>query len=135
MSKHKFGTTSTSRLITCDKQLIWLFNEVLKYQDCTILCGYRDEAAQNKALAEKKSTVKWPNSKHNTLPSKAVDVAPYPIPENWTRPQFDYFAGCVMTVAQQLGIKIRWGGDWNQNGVLVEPSQKFDDLVHFELVE
>jgi peptidoglycan L-alanyl-D-glutamate endopeptidase CwlK len=36
-------------------------------------------------------------------------------------------------VANTLGIKIRWGGDWN--GDLQFRDEKFKDLPHFELVE
>jgi len=39
-----------------------------------------------------------------------------------------------MSIATQLGIKIRWGGNWanDYNGGFKK--NKFDDLVHFELL-
>ena len=46
------------------------------------------------------------NSKH--LTGKAVDLAPFPIDWNNTK-QFYYFAGMVLAVAKDMGIKIRWG--------------------------
>jgi peptidoglycan L-alanyl-D-glutamate endopeptidase CwlK len=42
-----------------------------------------------------------------------------------------YFAGFVKGVASQMGIPIRWGGDWNSDNNLKD--NKFDDLPHFEL--
>jgi len=45
--------------------------------DVTIVCGYRGEEEQNKAYTEKKSGLKFPQSKHNHAPSSAVDIAPY----------------------------------------------------------
>jgi len=36
-----------------------------------------------------------------------------------------------MGVASQMGIKIRWGGDWDSDGSVCD--NKFNDLVHFEL--
>lgn len=71
-------------------------------------------------------------SKHNSQPSKAVDVSPYPI--NWNNKEgFYHFAGFVRATAQQMGIKIRWGGDWNGNFDLKD--QNFFDLPHFEILE
>ena len=68
------------------------------------------------------------NSKH--LTGKAVDVAPYPIDWN-DRERFTYFAGYVMGIAAKMGIKLRWGGDWDRDHNLKENS--FDDLPHFEI--
>jgi hypothetical protein len=41
-----------------------------------------------------------------------------------------YFGGYVCGVAEELGIPIRWGGDWNGNRQVDD--QSFDDLPHFE---
>ena len=73
----KFSNLSKARLAGAHEDLQVLFKEVVKYFDCTVLCGFRDEAAQNKAFEDGFSTVKYPNSKHNQVPSKAVDVVPF----------------------------------------------------------
>ena len=44
----KFGSKSKERLATCDEKLQKVFNEVIKYVDCSILEGHRDERAQDK---------------------------------------------------------------------------------------
>lgn len=107
-----------------------IFFEVIKGYDCSILCGFRDEAAQNEAFHTGRSKKQWPNSKHNGTPSLAVDVAPYPIDWDDER-RFYHFAGYVKGIADQLGISIRWGGDWDGDNDLND--QHFFDLVHFEL--
>jgi len=128
----RFGSRSINRLKTCDQKLQELFYEVVKHFDCSIIEGNRGEERQNKAYADGKSKVKYPNGKHNKFPSVAVDVAPYPI--DWSdRDRFHYFSGFVLGVAKQMGMNIRWGGDWNQDTETKD--NKFDDLVHFEIKE
>ena len=126
----RFGKRSRRNLNTCDKRLQDLFNEVVKHFDCSVLVGFRDRDGQNTAYASGHSKVKWPNGKHNTKPSFAVDVAPYPI--NWDdRERFIYFGGFVKGCAYRMNIPLRWGGDWDSDTQLSD--NKFDDLVHFEV--
>lgn len=128
----QFGNTSRARLDTCDPRLQQIFNAVVRHFDCTILTGHRDEAAQNQAVAEGKSQLRWPDGKHNRAPSVAVDVAPYPI--DWEdRERFTYFAGFVKGIALGMGFELRWGGDWDSDWQVRDNS--FDDLVHFEIAE
>lgn len=127
-----FGKASQEKLATCDPRLQKVFNEVIKHFDCTVIEGHRGEAAQNKAFAEGKSKLKYPQSKHNKTPSLAADVLPYPIDWNDTN-RMRYFAGFVVGIAATMGIKLRWGGDWNQNTELKDNS--FNDLPHFELAD
>jgi peptidoglycan LD-endopeptidase CwlK len=125
-----FGRASTRRLDTCHPDLQKVFNEVIKIVDCSILCGHRNKEDQNEAVRQGRSKVSWPRGKHNTTPSEAVDVAPYPI--DWQdRERFYFFAGVVLAVARQQGVDIRWGGDWNSNNDFKD--QTFFDLPHFEL--
>jgi len=128
----KFSKKSLSKLETCDKRLQDLFLKVVKKFDCTILEGYRSKDRQNKLFDEGKSKLKYPKGKHNSLPSKAVDVAPYPIDWN-DRERFTYFAGYVIGIAYQMGLKIRWGGDWDMDTQVKD--NNFDDLPHFEIKE
>ena len=60
-----FNQTSKDRLATCDARLQQVFNEVIKYFDCTVLCGHRNQADQDAAFASGKSQKKWPNGNHN----------------------------------------------------------------------
>ena len=123
-----FGRISKARLATCHPDIQKLFNEVIKHFDCVIIEGNRDPARQQQLVEEGKSRTL--NSKHLHNPSLAVDVAPYPV--NWSDTnRMRYFAGVVQGVALQMGIKIRWGGDWNQDTEVSDNT--FNDLVHYEL--
>jgi peptidoglycan L-alanyl-D-glutamate endopeptidase CwlK len=127
-----FSKLSLSKLATCDERLQRVFTEVIKYFDCTVVCGFRGEEEQNEAFRTGKSQKKWPNGEHNKTPSMAVDVVPFPI--NWNDPkQMIYFAGFVVGIAAQMGIKIRWGGDWDSDRDLKD--QNFNDYPHFEIVD
>ena len=126
----KFGRTSKKRLATCDKKLQDVFNEVIKYVDCSVLEGTRSEATQNKYYAEGKSKFKFPGSNHNSLPSRAADVTPYPV--DWEdRERQTLFAGFVIGLAKGMGINLRWGGDWDMDFQVND--NKFDDFPHFEV--
>lgn len=125
-----FSRQSYDRLQSCDERLVVLFERVVELYDCTILVGHRGKAEQNEAFRTGKSKLEWPNSKHNDLPSLAVDVAPYPI-DWYDKLRFYHFAGFVLGVAAEQGTRIRWGGDWDGDHDLTD--QTFMDLVHFEI--
>jgi len=145
---YAFGTKSKDELATCDVKLINLFSTVIHYYDCSILEGHRNNEKQTKLYNAGKSKKKAGQSKHNVYPSIAVDVIPYPLPNNWGTldfksrsklafqsrelGEFYYFAGLVKGIAISKGIGIRWGGDWNGNNELND--QTFFDLPHFELI-
>lgn len=118
------------RLNSCHPDLVRLFEEVVKHYDCTILCGHRSEEEQTKAFSEGRSKVQFPDSKHNSIPSLAVDVSPYPV--DWDDlGRFYHFVGYVRGVAQGMGIGIRSGADWD--GDFEIKDNNFNDLPHFEL--
>ena len=128
----KFGKSSLEKLSTCDKRLQLVFNEVIKTVDCSVLEGHRGEQRQNKLYDEGKTKLKFPNGRHNASPSRAVDVVPYPI--DWEdRERFHLFAGFVLGIAKQLGINLRWGGDWDSDWQVND--NRFEDFPHFELKE
>ena len=138
-----FSPISQARLATCHPDLRRLFEEVSKWWPCTVLEGERTLAQQEANVA--KGVSKTLESKHLKAYSRypagvdAVDVAPYPL--KW--PQrgsptfvkdtalFYYFAGFVLGVASQMGVKLRHGGDWDGDRDIHD--QSFDDLPHFEL--
>ena len=125
-----FGKSSKKHLLTCDNELQIVFNEVIKHVDCSVLEGHREKDRQNKLYEEGKTKVKYPNGRHNRQPSSAVDVTPYPVDWN-DRERQTLFAGFVIGVASQMGINLRWGGDWDQDFQVVD--NRFDDFPHFEL--
>ena len=126
----RFGKTSKKNLKTCDERLQKVFNEVIKYVDCSVLEGHRREKRQNKLFDEGKTKVKFPKGRHNASPSLAVDVTPYPV--NWDdRERQTLFAGFVIGIGKSMGIDLRWGGDWDQDFQVMD--NRFDDFPHFEI--
>jgi len=127
-----FGKRSREKLDTCDDRLKMLFDRVVEKFDCSVLEGHRDQARQDMLFDMEQSKVKFPNSRHNGFPSRAVDVAPYPI--DWeNRERFVLFAGYVLGIAREMDLPIRWGGDWDQDWDTKET--RFFDAPHFEIDE
>lgn len=132
----KWSNKSLRVRATLDERLQGLFDEILEnYADVSLIEGYRGKQRQNEYFAKGVTKVQYPDSKHNTFPSKAVDFQPYPYPEDdrelWA--SFAYVAGVAKVLAQARGFEIRWGGDWDQDGDLTD--NNFDDLFHIEVVE
>ena len=130
----KFGKRSRERLKGVDSKLVNVLNEVCKYFDITVIEGLRSQERQNELVAQGKSKTKF--GKH--VQGKAVDIAPYPIDWN-ARDDFHYLGGFVLGIASQMGINIRWGGDWSDSSLSqnrrTTKDNNFDDLVHFEIKE
>lgn len=134
-----YSETSKERLKTCHRDLQTIFVNVLQDFDHTIVCGHRGEEDQNKAFAENKSKVQFPNSKHNRVPSWAVDAAPYIEGKiNWQRDELCFFAGYVKSRADQLykiGVishRLRVGADFSGDNDVTD--ERFRDEPHFELM-
>lgn len=144
----KYSRKSLSHYNTLHPDLKKILDKLLEFYDHTILCGHRDVEEQLKLFNSKASKLKF--GKHNVSPSRAVDITPYPIPENWgeidysnppeakelerivkERARFYHMIGCVKAIASIYGIKIRCGADWNNDNNFID--QNFDDLVHIEL--
>ena len=130
----KFGKRSKDRLKGVDAKLQNVLNEVVKYFDITVIEGLRSQERQNELVAQGKSKTKF--GKH--VDGKAVDIAPYPI--DWkARDDFHYLGGFMLGEAASMGVKIRWGGDWNASslfkGQRTTKDNNFDDLVHFEILD
>jgi len=117
-----FSSRSKSRLEQCDPKLQLIANELIKVMDVSVLCGYRGEEEQNEAYNNKRSKLKFPQSKHNKKPSLAVDLAPYPIDWNNIN-RFERMCGIIEGIAKLHNINIRLGRDFS-----------FKDYPHVELI-
>lgn len=135
-----FSEISKQRLDTCHRDLRTLFAHAIQDYDFSIICGHRDKPEQDKAFAEGKSKLKYPNSKHNQNPSLAVDAAPYEKGQgiDWKPRQMAYFAGYIKGVADRLyrigtiSHRIRLGIDWDSDEDIDD--ETFIDASHFELI-
>ncbi len=132
--ERRWGQRSMRVRNTLDPRLQIMVDELLDWMDVSLLYGYRDREEQNGMYENGTSKLKYPDSKHNRRPSLAVDIQPYPRPdnENDLRAALGYMAGLCKIIANNHGWTIRWGGDWNMNGSVVDNG--FDDLFHIELV-
>lgn len=127
-----FSDKSRERLDSCHEHLQALCEVIVEHYDFTVLEGHRSGSRQNELFRQGKSKLKAGQSKHNSLPSMAVDLAPYPIDWSDTR-RFYFLAGLVRQAAHDMGIKVRLGADWDGDGSYSD--QSFHDLPHVELVE
>lgn len=97
--------------------------------DFTVIEGVRSREKQAENV--RKGVSQTMNSRH--LTGHAVDIAPLvngQIPWN-DKSYFNKQAQLMLACAEELGIAIRWGGDWNENGDWKD--EKFYDGPHFEL--
>lgn len=140
----KFGKTSKERLSTCHADIQLIMNEAIKITnvDFGIAEGYRNIEKQQQYFKEGKSKIDGMNKKgkHNYTPSLAVDIYPYfDNGAKWDNEHLSYLSGIIHAVSEMLFAsgnvthKIRWGGNWDMDGVILI-DQSFDDRPHFELV-
>jgi peptidoglycan L-alanyl-D-glutamate endopeptidase CwlK len=150
-----YGVKSQTALNTCATDLITVFDEVVLYFDNMIIYGNRSQGDQFELYKQGRSFINgewvitdksrvvtykdgWSKpSKHNLVPSEAVDAVPYPVRWKDTDRMY-YFAGFVLGIAARLKAEgkithdIRYGGDWNRDTNVMD--ETFMDLVHFEIV-
>lgn len=157
----RYSRASLDRLLSCDDRLQLICNTAIEHWDHSVLYGHRTKAEQDDAVAKGFSKTPWPQSKHNSLPSRAVDLAPWyadvpkggidwrtdaelmaairrgdmeavrAILENIKR--WMAFTGFIRGIAAAKGISVRSGADWDND-------QKFNDhtlvdLPHIELLD
>lgn len=129
MSNVKLGQRSRDRLATVDPTLQAVIKRAFETVpfDVTVIEGIRSKERQVELV--KQGASKTMNSKH--LAGRAVDLAPYPVDWN-DKSRFNVLAEHVLAAAKELGVKVRWGGDWNQNGDWRD--ERFYDGPHFELM-
>jgi len=137
-----FGARSMDRYLTLDGRLQRVLARALLVMDFSIISGLRGPEEQDRLVVEGFSKLEWPLSKHNRIeegePSLAVDVAPYENGINWEDSRaFTRLAVVLFSMAAVEGVKLRWGGNWNQDWRLVKarPRQRWNDWGHFEIVE
>lgn len=131
----ELSKSSKEKLSTCSEPLRDLVEAVARYYPLQVIEGHRNKERQDEAFEKGFSKLEYPNSKHNSFPSTAVDIMPLINGKIlWAdKEQTYHFAGFVMGMAAALGIKIRWGGDFNSN--LNFKDQSFIDNPHYELIK
>lgn len=134
--KYKFGEASLTKLFTVESRLQIVMHSAIDTGiiDFAVIEGHREKNIQDDYYTNGMSKVKWPDGKHNKVPSEAVDVAPFINGKvSWNKLHCCVLAGVILSCAAKLSIGIRWGGNWDMDGEPIT-DQDFQDLVHFELV-
>lgn len=150
----KFGATSLKRLEGINPRLRKVVDRALEIaeEDFMVIEGLRTKeqawanwgkgrsvmdcnaagvpAKYAQPSASKVTWLKNPlNSKH--IIGNAVDLAPSPLDWNDLK-RFDKMASAMFKASAELQIPIRWGADWDNDGVFREKGET--DSPHFELV-
>lgn len=133
-----FGAKSLAKLKTCHPDIQKVMLEAIKEVDFTVIFGTRmpDEQFELFKQGREFKDGKWvkvgatvtnldgktKKSEHNYSPSRAIDIAPYPI--DWDNiKRFLDLSKIVLRIAKEQGVDLEWGGSW----------KSFPDYPHFQL--
>lgn len=138
-NNYRLGRRSRRRLKGVNPKLIAVVERAIEItgQDFAVIEGVRSLKRQ-KWL--KRQGFSWTlKSKH--LTGNAVDLAPWVIKSgkgtiDWNDlRRFEKIYEAMFTAAREQGVKLRWGGDWNQNGSWRDEVRRgVYDGAHFELI-
>ncbi len=133
-----YSKASQTRLLQADPRLQLIFNVAIRRSkiDFGIADTYRSPEKQMEAFKAGKSDKDGVTnlSKHNQLPSLAVDIYGYLNGKiDYSIPVMCYLAGLIESVAQELCVPIRQGVNWDGDGEMIT-DQYFDDYPHHELL-
>lgn len=126
MSKFILGKRSTDNLVGVHPKLVEVVKRALELSpvDFTVIEGVRSVERQKQLF--KDGFTKTLNSKHfisaKTGYGHAVDIVPLPV--DWkNEAAFKLVADAMKKAADELGVKITWGGSW----------KSFKDLPHYQM--
>ena len=138
---YALGAKSLERLVGVHPKLVDVVKMAIELtkQDFMVLEGVRTPARQAELYAQGRTKpgqkVTWTLKSNHFINSKtgyghAVDLVPFPI--DWSHKKLDVVAKAMFAAADTLGVEIRWGKDWNRNGISGEKGET--DSPHFEIV-
>jgi len=137
---YSYGRRSLENLSQCHPDLKIVLVDLIQLMDVSIIKATRGEDEQMLAYntidknGNRLSNAKYGESAHNSTPSFAADLVPWPL--DWSaHERFAYMAGMLRGIGHARGIELTVGLDWNGNGVLVQddPAEKLKDGPHVEL--
>lgn len=116
--RYKWGLKSIKKIKSCDCRIQKLMKKVIETApfDITVLEGFRPQEVQDEYYSRGRTKpgkiITWTKkSNHTEIPSKAIDLAPYPIA--WKDlAAFEVLGAHVLKCAKELNISIEWGGNW-----------------------
>lgn len=135
------------RLLNVDLALCLIFYEVQKRTRYDIHIGYlggcRTPEQQNGLYKDKRSSKDGYKKKSKHQPKgidntgRALDFVIYQGGKAvWYADMYEDVWYTFLAVSREFGIKLRWGGDWNMNGIRVDKdkNERFLDAGHIERV-
>jgi hypothetical protein len=136
---YEFSERSLRAVLSCDSRLQDVAMFLISQMDVTALEGARSRERQEYLFWIGRSQTM--NSRHLTVPSEALDIAPYPLAwpsvavmnskDGQAFARFAYMIGLARGYAEARGTPIRSGLDWDSDGEIADTS--FFDLPHLEL--
>lgn len=120
MAKFILGDRSTKNLVGVNADLVKVVKRALELSpvDFTVIEGLRTKERQAELM--KQGFTRTLNSRH--IIGEAVDIVPLPV--DWKNPKpFGLVAEAMKKAADELGVKVTWGGDW----------KSFVDLPHYQI--
>jgi len=120
MPKFILGKRSTDNLQGVHPDLVRVVKRALELSevDFTVIEGLRTKERQAELLQQ--GFTRTMNSRH--IIGQAVDIVPLPVDWN-NKARFGLVAAAMKKAADELGVKITWGGDW----------KSFVDLPHYQI--
>ena len=140
MSRFSLGAQSRARLKGVHPQLVRVVERAIELTtvDFMVLEGVRTPQRQRELYAQGRTkpgpVVTWTLTSNHFVKADgfghAVDLCPWPV--DWTDlKKFDAISRAMFAAAEELGVKIRWGADWDRDGKPRERGES--DSPHFEL--
>ncbi len=140
MSRFSLGAQSRARLKGVHPQLVRVVERAIELTtvDFMVLEGVRTPQRQRELYAQGRTkpgpVVTWTLTSNHFVKADgfghAVDLCPWPV--DWTDlKKFDAISRAMFAAAEELGVRIRWGADWDRDG---KPRERGEtDSPHFEL--
>ena len=139
---YKLGSKSLMTLKGVHPDLVKVVKRAIEITsiDFTVIEGLRTRARQRQLV--RKGASKTMNSRHIT--GHAVDIAPLIGGKvRWDWPLFFKLADAMKQAAKEVGVKVRWGGNWRIHDIASSSKDgkamnkaypgSFPDGPHFEL--
>ena len=151
------GKTSNDKLATVEPALAKVVKRAIEITpiDFSVLCGVRTLQTQYELYAKGRTRaelqaagvpmsvlaqpgvpkVTWTLKSNHFAPpghtlGRAVDLGVFPYDPKAGLPVYRQIKDAMFQAAEEQGVTLRWGGDWNMDGVTEHGE---DDIGHFEL--
>jgi len=133
---YSLSTRSLNNLKGVNPSLVAVVKRAIEIttQDFVVIEGLRTQARQDELWAQGRTKpgpiVTWTKDASSHGTGRAVDICPYPVDWNDLK-KFDAISKAMFAAAEDIGVTLRWGADWDQDGKPRERGES--DSPHFEL--